>query len=124
MLLADDDEAMRDLVATGLRRAGFEVTEAANGSALLAFVRALGPPGSGEAPDVVISDIRMPGASGLEVVQALRAAGWTIPVILITGFGDAETHADAIRLGATVLLDKPFELSHLVHLVGRLAPIR
>jgi DNA-binding NtrC family response regulator len=63
--------------------------------------------------DLVISDERMPGMAGLEVLDALRRAGWPTPFILITGFGDQATHASARRLGASAVFDKPFDLDDL-----------
>jgi DNA-binding response OmpR family regulator len=65
-----------------------------------------------EEVDLVISDIRMPVCSGLEILEGLRQAHRKIPVILMTAFGDDETRATANRLGA-VLLDKPFALEDL-----------
>ena len=63
--------------------------------------------------DLIVTDIRMPGQTGLSIVEGLRngskPGSWRIPVMLMTAFGDAETHAEAKRLGA-VIFDKPFDL--------------
>ena len=60
--------------------------------------------------DAVLSDIKMPGKSGIEMVGELRRIRPDTPVVLMTGFGDAHTHAQALRLGATAVLDKPLRL--------------
>jgi DNA-binding response OmpR family regulator len=111
VLLAEDDRELRRMLAGELRKEGFVVTESATGLELLEH---LGDSTRRAQPvDLIVSDIRMPGLSGLAMVEGLRsgsrAGNWAIPVILITAFGDAEAHAEARRLGA-VLLDKPFDL--------------
>lgn len=55
----------------------------------------------------------MPGCGGLEVLARMRRVEWSTPVILITAFGDAETHTEACRLGAARVLDKPFDVDEL-----------
>jgi DNA-binding NtrC family response regulator len=64
--------------------------------------------------DLIVSDIRMPGLSGMELLHAGREAEAFPPTILITSFGDRETHREARRLGARALIDKPFELDTLI----------
>ena len=64
-------------------------------------------------PDAIVSDVRMPGHSGLEMLAALRRAGWTTPVVLITAFGDRWVHDQARQLGAAAVLDKPFDIDAL-----------
>jgi len=66
----------------------------------------------------------MPGASGLDVLAGLREVDWSMPVILITAFGSADTKARAGLLGAALLLDKPFELEELRHAVRSVVPPR
>lgn len=75
-------------------------------------------------PDMIISDIRMPGWSGIYVLASLRHSDWSMPVILITAFGDEETHAQAKRLGAASLLDKPFDIEELLHAASSILPAR
>ena len=62
--------------------------------------------------ELVITDVRMPGLTGLEIVALLRQIDWALPVIVITGFGDCEVHAEVARLGAHVF-DKPVDLDVL-----------
>jgi CheY-like chemotaxis protein len=124
VLLADDDPDMRQMIARRLRRAGYRVKEVADGGQLLKHLGNEKLRRLYEEPDLVISDIRMPGLSGLEVLGILRQADWAMPVILITAFGDRQTHDDARRLGAATLLDKPFELDDLMYAVRSILPPR
>jgi CheY-like chemotaxis protein len=115
ILLADDDRAMRLVVADVLRKRGHLVEDASDGRELLVLL-------TGDAPhpyDLIISDIRMPGFTGLQVLEALRASERRTPVILMTAFGDDETRARAEALGA-VLLEKPFSMEQLRAWVERI----
>ena len=73
--------------------------------------------------DLVISDIRMPGASGLDVLATLHSANQPVPVVLMTAFGDRQTHEQALKMGEAALIDKPFELDELLSLANRLLPL-
>jgi len=122
ILLAEDDLELRQLLAMVLRRAGYDVEEVADGSTLL---RELADEVGGQKPfdtDLIISDILMPGWTGLNVLAGLRRFDWAVPVILITAFGDAETHAEAARLGAVTVLDKPFDVDDLLRVVRDVMP--
>ena len=114
VLLAEDDAALRPLIASALRGDGYEVLEARDGLELLANVESTlaewGPRPEGV---LIISDVQMPGLGGLDVLAILRCAFWAAPVILITAFGDEETHAEAHELGAAAVFDKPFDLDEL-----------
>lgn len=124
IVVADDDAEMRSLLADTLRSDGFAVSEAKDGQELLAMLvpstdrAAKG--GTSSVPDLVVTDVQMPGATGLRVLSHVRRAHPTVPVILITAFGSAELHAQAKRLGAATVLDKPFDMSVLRALVRRL----
>jgi DNA-binding NtrC family response regulator len=120
ILLAEDDADMRDLVAAQLREDGYDLVEASNGVDL---VRAIHRFENAMLPlSLIITDIRMPGFSGLEVLEYLRYAGLHVPVIVMTAFGDARTHADATSLDALLVLDKPFDMDELRAAVTRLVP--
>ena len=111
ILLAEDDEEMRRLLSTTLSRDGFEVIEAKDGNDLIRLIGDQIFEGRGEPGiDLIVSDIRMPGLSGMNVLAGLRKADWATPVLLITAFGDKETHQEARRLGAVGVFDKPFDL--------------
>lgn len=114
VFLAEDDRDMRQMIAVSLRRDGHFVLEAADGPSL---VRDLGHAFWGEVrdatPSLIITDVRMPGRDGLAIMRGLRHHRWCPPFIVVTAFGDAETHAEARRLGALAVLDKPFDLDRL-----------
>ena len=114
VLVAEDDVQLRTLIVRHLRGEGLDVDEASNGDITLDLItRSLcrDPP---HPYDLLITDIRMPGyTTGLEVLAAIRALDWRMPVIVITGFGDEEAHEEAARLGAFALFDKPFDLDDL-----------
>lgn len=112
VLLAEDDLEMRRMVAAALRLDGHEVTEAETGRELSAYVQTVAA-GSVVEPDLIISDVRMPGSTGLEVLHEVRALGLGIPVVLMTAFSDQFVHLEAFRLGAIGVLDKPFDLGDL-----------
>ncbi|MHC2332293.1 response regulator FixJ [Bradyrhizobium sp. USDA 4454] len=102
ILVIDDDAAMRDSLAFLLDVKGFCVAtyETASG-----FV---GDAASGPV-DCIVSDIRMPGMSGLELVRKLKADRVDCPVILITGHGDVTLAVEAMKAGAVDFIEKPFE---------------
>jgi DNA-binding response OmpR family regulator len=115
VLIAEDDEEFRRLLVASFEKWGFAVIEARDGRELFALV----DPVRGPTVDLVVSDIRMPGVNGLDALAALREHDWQVPVVLMSAFFDPETHAEALRLGAT-LLHKPFPLATLERLVGHL----
>ena len=122
VFLAEDDRELRQLIATMLRNDGHFVLEAGDGHALLvdlghAFWGHDGSPGD----SVIISDMRMPERDGLAVLRGIRQESWFSHFILITGFGDPELHAEAVRLGAHAVFDKPFDLELLRDAVRGLA---
>jgi DNA-binding response OmpR family regulator len=120
ILLAEDDAEMRSLVSSQLREDGYDVIEARNGVEL---VRAIHRFESIFVPvHLVITDIRMPGFDGLEVLEYLRYANLAMPVIVMTAFGDSRTHITARANGAALVLDKPFDLDALRAAVARLVP--
>jgi len=114
VLLADDDEELRALLAFGLRWHGFEVVEVVDGDELYAHLGACLLEGSPK-PDVIVSDLRMPGVSGLEVLGSVRRVK-DIPFILMTG--GHETRAEVLRSGAAAMLEKPFDLADLLDAVN------
>ena len=98
----DDEEAVRDLLSFLLESEDLEVHTYASASA---FLKGLSPDVSG----CIVTDIRMPGMSGIELLCKLRAMGVALPVIVITGHADAPLVAEAINCGAIGCFKKPFE---------------
>jgi CheY-like chemotaxis protein len=116
ILLAEDDAEMRALVSGDLRQAGYGVVECADGAALLRRLETASE-AQGMGVDLVVADVRMPQLTGLEVLERLRGADPFTPYIVVTAFGSDETRRVAARLGAMAVLDKPFEIADLLHLV-------
>lgn len=108
----DDDEDIRESSAQWLSIAGFRAETFASGEALLAGL-------STGSPDVVVTDVRMGGISGLDVLSRLQRDLPEIPVVLITGHGDIEMAVQAMRDGAYDFIEKPFEPTRLVDTIRR-----
>src|SRR5438094_5126578 len=106
ILVADDEQSMRELLAIVLRREGYEVLLADNGRAAIDLLER-------ETVDVLISDINMPDMSGVEVLRAAKKADQDILGIMITAFASTETAVEAMRLGACDYLSKPFDIDLL-----------
>jgi DNA-binding NtrC family response regulator len=106
VLLVDDDDAFRTVMAGELRARGFATTTAA--SAAEAVARA-----SAERPRVVLLDLRLPDADGLEVLRALQDQKLGTEVIVLTGHGTIDTAIEAIRLGAFDYVSKPCPIAEL-----------
>lgn len=119
ILLVDDDPEMRSFLEEILSEEGYEVVSAEDGFNLLDRIGDTLL--TSEPFDLVLSDVRMPGCTGLEALEALREEDWSTPVLFMTAFGSKRTHREAERLGAE-LIDKPFELDQLLERVRRLAP--
>lgn len=122
ILVAEDDEEMAALLVGALHKAGYDTVTCHDGLQLLRHLKFSAVPGSGEDLDLVISDIRMPRISGLDVLRASSFGGDFPPIILITAFGDDWTHGKARYLGAVDVFDKPFDIGELVNRVRELVP--
>ena len=114
IVIAEDDAEMRALLAELMRRDGYDVHEAKDGRELLLVLESVCIHGIG--PDLIVSDIRMPGYTGLELLWAMREAEIALPVILITAFSDRKVRDKARRSGA-ILVDKPLDFDDLRRLV-------
>jgi DNA-binding NtrC family response regulator len=114
LLLVEDKSELRAMLRKALERAGYLVDESPDGTAAIQKVRA-------RRYLVVITDLKMPGASGLDVLRATKAADPTIPVLLLTAFGSVEEAVTAMKEGAFDFLQKPVDLDHLKLLVERAA---
>ncbi|MBY0278630.1 sigma-54 dependent transcriptional regulator [Candidatus Binatia bacterium] len=112
ILVVDDEERMASVVAMALGRAGYECETCTSGEAALAAVDARGA-------DAVVTDWRMPGMDGIELLRRLHQKRPTLPVILITAHGSVPSAVAAMREGAFDYLTKPFDNDELRALVGR-----
>lgn len=105
--VVDDDEAIRRSVAFALKTSGFQVRLYTNGSELLKSAAKL-------EEGCILLDIRMPGMDGLEVQEALKTKGVTLPVIIMTGHGDVSLAVRAMKAGALDFIEKPFQKAVLL----------
>jgi DNA-binding NtrC family response regulator len=114
LLLVEDKTELRAMLRKALERAGYEVDEAADGTAAVSKVRA-------RRYLLVLTDLKLPGCSGLEVLRESKLADPSIAVILITAFGSVEEAVTAMKEGAFDFVQKPVDLDHLNLLVARAA---
>jgi len=122
VLLAEDDDAMRQLLVKVLRTDGYTAVECRDGVDLLAHLAALVGCQRALDFDAIISDIRMPGWTGLEILEAWHDRAGFPPVILITAFGNSVIHARAQKAGAAAVLDKPFVIDELLAKLHEIVP--
>lgn len=111
ILIVDDDEGQRSLLTSFLSGQGFAVTAAKSGEEALAAIAETGD------FQLLISDVRMPGLSGLEVLRRLRHANNPMPVLLVTAYADIRDAVGAMRDGAANYLEKPIDLEELLQSV-------
>lgn len=114
ILLVEDKAELRAMLRKALEKAGYTVDEAADGSSAIDKVR-------NRRYLVVLTDLKLPGSSGLDVLREARRADAMIPVILITAYGSVEEAVTAMKEGAFDFIQKPVELEHLKLLVARAA---
>ncbi len=110
ILVADDEQNLRRVLVTLLRREGHDVLQATNG---LEAIERLGE------ADVVITDLRMPGADGMEVLRAAAKTAPHVPVIMITAYGSVGQAVEAIKAGAFDYIEKPFEQEQIRAIVDK-----
>lgn len=107
---------MRDLLVAVFRRSGYDVVPVPDGNTLVAQLR----DGTLELPDVIITDVIMPGVDGFGVLREVERLPVPPAVILITAFGDPITHRRAREHGAAEVVDKPFDIDAIRRLVARI----
>jgi two-component system C4-dicarboxylate transport response regulator DctD len=111
--LVDDDADHRAALLDLLDAGGYRARDFASGDAALAALE------GGPEPDLMISDLRMPGIDGFALLEALRDRCPELPVVLITGLGDVPHAVRAMRLGAEDFLEKPYDATHFLAVVER-----
>ena len=114
ILVVDDESSQRELIGGFLRKQGHEVFLAGSGAEALARVRET-------RVDLVLSDFRMPGMSGIELLRAVKAVNPEIPFILVTAYGTVEAAVQAMQEGAADYLTKPLDLEELLLRIGRVS---
>jgi len=123
ILIVDDDAQLRQSFGKILEGEGYEVRAANSGEAGVDAVKAA-------APDLVVMDVRMPGITGIQAMQQMRAACPGLPVVIMTAYGGTDTAIEATKLGAFDYILKPFEIPDILRLIqqaitaGRLSRAR
>ena len=112
ILFIDDDRAGREVALFNLRKAGYEVVAASDGQEGIAAF-------SPEKFDLVVTDVKMPGISGIDVLRRVRSHAPDVPVLVITAFGNVETAVEAMKEGAYDFIGKPFHRDQLLLSVGK-----
>ena len=112
VLLVEDKAELRAMLRKALERAGYEVEEAPDGNAAIDKVRS-------RRYQMVLTDLKLPGHSGIEVLREARKAEPTLPVILMTAYGSVEEAVTAMKEGAFDFIQKPVDLDHLRLLMER-----
>ncbi len=108
----DDDDALRDSVRMFLVNEGLSVRTYSSADEFLAELNAL-------QPGCVVTDVRMPGMSGMELLSHIASRGLSLPVIVITGHADVPLAVRAMKQGAIDLLEKPFKAEELIGAIRR-----
>ena len=110
LLLVDDEDSLRSVVAERLMDHGFEVVQAADGESALTAL-------DGFAFDVIVSDLRLPGLDGRQVIDAALTRYPGIVAIVVTGYGTVKDAVDIIKRGAADFISKPFQFDELMHVL-------
>jgi DNA-binding NtrC family response regulator len=107
ILVVDDEEQMRDLLAKVLERKGFQTSVCGDGTEALAFLEK-------EPVDLVVTDVRMPGLGGMEALRAVKELNPDIVVIIMTAFGSIDQAVQAVKDGAYDYINKPFKIDEML----------
>ena len=115
ILVVDDEEKLRRVIELQLMTAGFDVDKAGSAEEGLKLA---------ERADLVLTDLKLPGMDGLELLAAIRRQNMQSPVIVMTAFGTIEVAVEAMKAGAVDFLMKPFSLDHLMAVVEKALEVR
>ncbi|MBV9442397.1 MAG: sigma-54-dependent Fis family transcriptional regulator, partial [Acidobacteriaceae bacterium] len=115
ILIVEDEDKLRRVMQLQLESAGYEVDGAATAEQSLPLATLA---------DLVITDLRLPGMDGLELISQLQSRGIGVPVIVITAHGSVETAVQAMKMGAADFLQKPFSLDHLNTVVEKVLAVQ
>jgi len=115
--VVDDEALLRDLVSTSLSRLGHEVKTFPHAEA---YIHQFKP----QETDLLISDLKMPGRSGVELAEYVLARDPTLAMILMTAYGTVDVAVAAMKLGVKDFIEKPFPIDRLEHVVGRVLEVK
>jgi DNA-binding NtrC family response regulator len=113
LLVVEDDREMRDLLRKVLEKEGFRVTSACDGHEALAILSA----GQFSQFGAVVTDMLMPRDGGLELLASIHQTRPSLPVIIVTAFGDWDSYSRALELGAAAFISKPLKMAELTSAV-------
>jgi two-component system response regulator (stage 0 sporulation protein F) len=123
ILLAEDDFEMRKMLSWYLQKKGCNVITSKNGNDLMKHLGLSGPSEKFQEFDLIISDVRMSGVTGLQVLEAAKEFDDFPPMILITAFPDNQTLDLSKRLGAAAVFTKPFDMDDLLNKISQIFPL-
>jgi DNA-binding NtrC family response regulator len=115
ILIIEDEEKLRRVMELQLRTAGFDVDQAGTAEDGLKLA---------DSAELIVTDLRLPGMDGLQLLSTLRERGLQTPIVVMTAFGSIETAVEAMKAGAVDFLPKPFSLDHLMAVVGKALELR
>ncbi|HWR50755.1 MAG TPA: response regulator, partial [Bryobacteraceae bacterium] len=115
ILVVEDEDKLRRVLELQLKSAGYDVDCAGTAEEALRAV---------DRVDLVLTDLRLPGMNGLELLSSIRRQNTRTPIIVMTAFGTVETAVEAMKSGAFDFLMKPFSLDHLTTVIGKALNIR
>jgi len=115
ILIVEDEDKLRRILELQLIDSGFDAVKAATAEEALPLI---------DRADLILTDFKLPGMSGLEMLQLVRRQNTQIPVIVMTAFGTIENAVEAMKAGASDFLLKPFDLEHLTAVVNKALEIR
>ncbi|NQT29404.1 MAG: response regulator [Candidatus Saganbacteria bacterium] len=110
ILVVDDEQGILDFFEKALNREGYDVRTSLDGSDALEKLKM-------EKPDLVILDIKMPGIDGIETLHYIREMDKNVVVLMLTAYGTLDSAKEALRLGATDYITKPFKLDYIKEVV-------
>ena len=115
VLIVDDERVVRDSLAEWLAETGYDVSSAEDGYEALRIINE-------RPPEVVVLDLRMPGMDGLDVLKSIKQKDLKIGVIAITAYGSIDNAVEAMKLGASDYITKPFPPERLESSIGKIIP--
>ncbi len=118
VLVVDDEEALRDLLAEELESGGYEVESAADGGEAIEKVRGMCQQSDGF--DAIVLDINMPNVNGFEVLRYVKQNAPKTKVIMVTAYADVGNAVESMRLGASDFIAKPYDLDEVLTSISRI----
>jgi DNA-binding NtrC family response regulator len=115
ILIVEDEDKLRRILELQLLDSGFDVVKAGTAEEVLPLI---------DRADLIITDLKLPGMTGIEMLQLVRRQDSVVPVIVMTAFGTVENAVDAMKAGAADFLLKPFSLDHLTTIVNKALEVR